>query len=104
MVPSGMVTSSINFARLQGIGVTEGVAVFGMGVPEGWGVSSIPESGVWVFVDGSWSVGWTEATKPAATVFATDVLIIAVWSTEEDVDLGMLQAASSRRSKLVVRA
>jgi hypothetical protein len=94
----------MNFARLQGIGVFEGVAVFGMGVLEGWGVSTSPGSGVWVLAGGSPSVGCAFARSSAATVSATDVWIREVPSDEEEVSLGILQAASSRISRLVVRA
>jgi len=54
-----METSETNFARLQGIGVSDGVGVSGSGVSEGSGVSvgTVLGSGVSVAINGSGEVG-----------------------------------------------
>ena len=99
-VPSGMVISDTKRPRLQGMGVSEGVGVSGCGVDVCG--SPGPGSGVSVMVSESPLTDSVAVTALAATVFATEASMVAVWSAEE-IDLpGILHAVRETISKMTI--
>ena len=99
IVPSGMVISVMNRARLHGMGVSVGVGMSGTGVDVGG--SPGPGSGVLVAGSGSSLLGGGEVSVPAATVSATDRSMMAVCSTGEIELTGILHAVRESISKKI---